>query len=357
MDIRNNTFSPHIHWTGSTLILLDQSRLPGEITYINCCESGQVVEAIKRMQVRGAPALGAVAAFAILLAARTAIDRTPQIEIQELCHLLRDTAHQLKTSRPTAVNLFWAVDRMLRLVDQADLFQTANVLFENLHDETWDIYQEDLAMNKRLSDFGQQLILPNSRILTHCNAGALATTGWGTALGVVKAAHQASKNISVWATETRPLLQGARLTVWELLKHNIPTTLITDNMAGFLMKLGKIDLVLVGADRIARNGDVANKIGTYTLAVLAKAHQIPFYVAAPESTIDFSIADGSFIPIEERNPDEVRTCMGTLVTCPDVDAYNPAFDITPAELITALITDRGIVSPPLAESLRQTFGT
>lgn len=308
-----------MRWTGGRLELLDQRRLPEETIYVVCETAAATATAIRDMVVRGAPAIGCAAAFGIVLDAQRGADPT--------------AAHAvLAQSRPTAVNLFWALERMRGAVDPEA--------------EALAIYAEDIAANRRMGDFGAALIPEGARIMTHCNAGALATAGHGTALGVIRSARDAGKSISVLANETRPYLQGARLTAWEMVEEHIPVTLITDNMAGHLMSRGEVDLVIVGADRIAANGDTANKIGTYTLAVLAERHGLPFYVAAPISTFDMAIADGSLIPIEERPGDEVTGYRDTRWAPQGVRVRNPAFDVTPADLITAIITERGVLAAP-----------
>jgi methylthioribose-1-phosphate isomerase len=273
---------------------------------------------------------------------------------EEFLQYLRKTAELLASTRPTAVNLFWALQRMLNVIERAgalDVSELKALIIQEAH----NIFIEDVAMNKRIGNYGNELIPAGARILTHCNAGALATAGYGTALGVIRAAHDAGKEISVFADETRPLLQGARLTAWELMQDGIPVTLITDNMAGYLMKKGMIDLAIVGADRITANGDVANKIGTYTVAVLCKEHNIPFYVAAPASTVDMSLATGDDITIEERHPEEVTAVFGQEVAPKGVKVLNPAFDVTPNEIITAIITDRGVIKPPFIDNMKRLF--
>lgn len=335
----------------ATLELIDQSKLPIQISYIKCTNYMEVAHAIKNMQVRGAPAIGVAAAFGLVLAAKNCVSKSHS----EFIEKLENANKILAQTRPTAVNLFWALNRMANLIDTKK-DKTNGELYTVLLQEAQNIWAEDLAMNKRMGQLALELIPDNARILTHCNAGGLATAGYGTALGVIRAAHEAGKQIQVWVDETRPLLQGARLTAWELTEDNIPATLICDNMAGYLMQKNLVDLIVVGADRIAANGDVANKIGTYSLAVLAKAHQIPFYVAAPTSTIDLSIATGSHIPIEERDSDEVRFVYDQQIAPKEIPVFNPAFDTTPHELITAIITDKGIVKKPYRENLQQLFG-
>jgi methylthioribose-1-phosphate isomerase len=341
-----------MRWTEEgCLELLDQTRLPLEIKYLKCTDYPDVAGAIKCLAVRGAPAIGAAAAYGLALAAQ----RIKAGAKEEFVANVEEVARQLAATRPTAVNLSWALERLLqklRGVDSGDPGALRAALLEEAH----AIYSEDVAGNRKMGEYGQELIPDGARILTHCNAGALATAGYGTALGVIRAAREAGKNVSVFADETRPLLQGARLTAWEMLQEGIPVTLITDNMAGYLMAMKKVDLVIVGADRIAANGDVANKIGTYGVAVLAGEHGIPFYVAAPLSTVDLSLPAGDRIPIEEREHHEVTSFAGQPVAPPGVKVWNPAFDVTPNRLVTAIITDRGVVYPPYTENLKKIFG-
>lgn len=339
-----------MRWEDGVLLLLDQTRLPGKVEYIQCRDHETVAEAIRSLRVRGAPAIGAAAAYGLVLGVLAARPRNRQ----EFLARAREVAGVLASTRPTAVNLTWALNRLLHKLETT-LSQDTRELTELLINEAQAIYQEDREGNKRIGRYGQELVPHGARILTHCNAGALATAGYGTALGVIRAAREAGKRVSVYASETRPLLQGARLTAWELLQENIPVTLITDNMAAYLMARGMVDLVVVGADRIASNGDVANKIGTYGLAVLAREHGVPFYVAAPLSTIDLSLDSGKDIPIEERRPEEVTHLAGIPVAPRGIKVWNPAFDITPARLITAIITDQGVARPPYRESLAGLF--
>lgn len=328
--------------------LIDQTKLPMHIQYVKCTSYVEVANAIKSMQVRGAPAIGVAAAFGMALAAK---------EFQDSPNILQDLAvahRELAATRPTAVNLFWALERVYKKLEA--LKNHANrEIYEGLLQEAKDILAEDLAMNRKMGELALPLIPQGARILTHCNAGGLATAGYGTALGVIRAAHENGKNIQVWVDETRPLLQGSRLTAFELSEDNIPATLICDNMAGYLMQKGMVDLVIVGADRIAANGDVANKIGTYSVAVLAKEHNIPFYVAAPTSTIDLAIEKGEDIPIEERSADEVRFIYDQQIAPREIPVFNPAFDVTPGRLITAIITDQGIAKAPYREHLKKIF--
>jgi methylthioribose-1-phosphate isomerase len=336
-----------IEWTEAGVVMLDQKLLPGQEIYHTYSDYRDVAEAIRSMVIRGAPAIGIAAAMGIALG----IKHSPARSIEDLDATFEAICEAISSTRPTAVNLFWAVDRMKSVYGQvrpAGMEKLRSALIA----ECLAMHGEDIDSNKAMGRFGQELIPENARILTHCNAGALATAGYGTALGVVRAAVEAGKQIQVFADETRPFLQGARLTAWELQKDCIPVTIITDNMAGYFMQKGNIDCVIVGADRIAANGDVANKIGTYTVAVLAKENNIPFFVAAPISTIDFTIPEGRFIRIEERDPDEVRKIQGVSITPENAQVANPAFDVTPSRYISAIVTDRGIARPPYAESLR-----
>jgi methylthioribose-1-phosphate isomerase len=338
-----------VKYTQGKLLLLDQTRLPLQVEYIECLDYTCVADAIRTMKVRGAPAIGVAAAYGLVLAAHQFKD----LAQEQFLLKIREALHELKQTRPTAVNLFWALDRMSEILHKE--ITDVNLTIEMLEQEAILIQKEDLAMNIKMGDFGQELIPRESRILTHCNAGALATAGFGTALGVIRAAFKKGKVKNVYVDETRPLLQGSRLTAFELMKEGIPVTLITDNMAGFLMQQGKIDCVIVGADRISANGDVANKIGTYSVAVLAHYHHIPFYVAAPQSTFDLSLKAGNAIPIENRDPDEVRK-MGQVWTAPrEVKVENPAFDVTPHHLITAIITDQGIIKPDFSVNIKRMF--
>ena len=323
-----------LRWTGDALELLDQRALPERIEYVACRTASDTARAIREMVVRGAPAIGCAAAFGIALDAGRGVGLEAGFEA-------------LAASRPTAVNLFWALDRMRRTLEQHGA--------SALEREAIAIFEEDLAVNRAIGAHGAKLVPDHARIMTHCNAGALATAGHGTALGVIRSARDQGKAISVVANETRPYLQGARLTAWEMVQEQIPVTLVTDNMAGYLMSRGEIDLLIVGADRVAANGDVANKIGTYTLAVLARRHALPFYVAAPLSTFDLSIADGASIPIEERAADEVTGYRGIRWAPNGVAVRNPAFDVTPADLVTGLITERGVLSAPSRTGIAELF--
>jgi methylthioribose-1-phosphate isomerase len=337
-----------IEWTPEGVRMIDQTRLPTEELYPVFTTYLAVAEAIRTMVVRGAPAIGVAAAMGI---ARGMLDSAAR-NYEEADREFRRIAETMAGTRPTAVNLFWAVDRMTRVfqglvADGTDL----DAIRQRLVDEALAIQTEDIESNRRMGAFGQELMPASGTVLTHCNAGALATAGYGTALGVIRAAVEHGKRLRVLADETRPFLQGARLTAWELWKDEIDVRVIADNMAGAFMRQGMIDVVVVGADRIARNGDVANKIGTYTVAVLARQHEIPFYVAAPLSTVDLSIASGSDIPIEQRDSEEVTSFRGIRVVPEEVGAFNPAFDVTPHELVSAIITDRGVARAPFGESL------
>jgi methylthioribose-1-phosphate isomerase len=337
-----------IEWTKDGIVMIDQRKLPTVEEYPVFKTYEEVAEAIRVMVVRGAPAIGVAAAMGVALGVRDCNARNIA-ELQEEFKKITDT---LAGTRPTAVNLFWAIERMKRCfqevaTDGADKRAVADRLIQ----EALAIQAEDIESNKRMGRFGQALLPNSGTILTHCNAGALATAGYGTALGVIRAAVENGKHLRVLADETRPFLQGARLTAWELWKDDIDVRVISDNMAGSFMRQGLIDAVIVGADRIAANGDVANKIGTYPVAVLAKQHDIPFYVAAPFSTLDLKIPDGSHIPIEQRDPTEVTHIGGVRVVPDGVSVFNPAFDVTPHHFVTAIITDRGVAEAPYTESL------
>lgn len=332
------------------LEVLDQSLLPGEKKYHVYDNYEDVAQAIATMKVRGAPAIGVAAAYGIALAAYS----YPDADKKGFIKYLERASAVLASTRPTAVNLFWALDKMKTTWENNTSLDIAKQK-QALQKEALRIAEEDLMLNKRMGQYGNELIPPNAVILTHCNAGALATAGYGTALGVIRAAHECGKKIQAFADETRPLLQGARLTVWELMEDGIPVTLITDSMAAYLMQQDKIDLVIVGADRITAQGDVANKIGTYGLAVAAHYHGVPFYVAAPRSTIDMNLDFGHEIPIEERAPEEIRRVGNVLLAPADVPVYNPAFDVTPAKLVTAIITEAGVVRPPYPSAIKRLF--
>ncbi|HEV8037606.1 MAG TPA: S-methyl-5-thioribose-1-phosphate isomerase [Bryobacteraceae bacterium] len=331
-----------IQWTSSGVVMIDQTRLPHEETYVTCTDYKQVAEAIRSMVIRGAPAIGVAAAMGIALGMQQA---ESAVEFDEICDALART-------RPTAVNLFWAIERMRRLYSELQSRSIEDIRAK-LVAEAQQIRLEDIAINECIGKNGAPLIPDGKTVLTHCNAGALATAGYGTALGVIRAAVASGKKIDVFADETRPFLQGARLTVWELQHDHIPATLITDNMAGHFLHSGRIGCVVVGADRIAANGDVANKIGTYSVAVLAKENGVPFYVAAPISTLDLRLTSGDQIPIEQRAASEVTHVQGVPVAPDGTAVENPAFDVTPHRYVTAIVTERGVTRPPYLESLRK----
>ncbi|MCX5846000.1 MAG: S-methyl-5-thioribose-1-phosphate isomerase [Deltaproteobacteria bacterium] len=336
-----------IYWEDDAVVMIDQNALPHEEKCVTCRRYEDVAAAIKDMTVRGAPAIGVAAAMGIALGM---LNLCPSSK-EDIRTAFNEICSEFARTRPTARNLFWAIERMKKRFAEAPLSHPDKIK-KTLVDEAIRICEEDIAINRRMGIHGRSLIQDGDTILTHCNAGALATAGYGTALGVIRAACEEGKKVYVYVDETRPVLQGARLTAWELMKENIPATLITDSMAGFLMKQGRISKVIVGADRIAANGDAANKIGTYSLAVLAKEHNIPFYIAAPVSTIDMSVSNGDEIPIEERNREEVTTIRGVQVAPEGVDVYNPAFDVTPNCYLTAIITEGGIAVPPYLESIK-----
>jgi methylthioribose-1-phosphate isomerase len=340
---------PTIEWNDDYVVMIDQRKLPGAEIYVKCKTPKDVAKAIKTMVIRGAPAIGVAAAMGLALGVRQSKETgTTKLaaEFYKLCELMAET-------RPTAVNLFWAINRMKRVfAEAAGSGQSVAQIKETLKAEAGQIHDEDLASCRAMGAHGASVVPETARVLTHCNAGALATAGYGTALGVIRGAVEQGKKVAVFADETRPFLQGARLTAWELTRDGIDTTVITDNMSGAMMRDGHVDLVVVGADRIAANGDVANKIGTYTVAVLAREHGIPFYVAAPVSTIDLATADGTQIPIEERNAKEVSHLGALRVTPEAAHIRNPAFDVTPNKYVTAIITEQGIARAPYLESLR-----
>ena len=342
---------PTLEWTDSGVRFIDQTKLPMEETYVTCKTHQQVADVIRNMVVRGAPAIGVAAAMGIALGVQNS--KAPSVvelepEFEAICGVIGKT-------RPTAVNLFWAIARMRGKFESLRVRPLPQIK-QALIEEAKRMHAEDIAANQAMGRHGAALMPASGGVLTHCNAGALATCGYGTALGVIRAAVEQGKKIHVYADETRPFLQGSRLTAWELLKDGIPTTVISDNMAGAMMKQGKISAVVVGADRIAANGDVANKIGTYTVAILAREHDIPFYVAAPFSTIDLATPDGGKSPIEQRNPAEVTHIAGKQMAPDGVGVENPAFDVTPAKYVTAIITERGIAREPYVESLREIAG-
>jgi len=322
--------------------MLDQTLLPSQVKYETCTSYTEVANAIKTMIIRGAPAIGVAAAMGVAIGVQKSND--PDADFATICDTLAAT-------RPTAVNLFWGIERMKRLYNGLN-GQSIDIKRQKLIEEAIRVREEDIAICKEIGRHGAPLVPDNKTVLTHCNAGALATAGYGTALGVIRAAVESGKAIDVFADETRPFLQGARLTAWELMQDSIPTTLITDNMAGHFLKSGRIGCVVVGADRIAANGDVANKIGTYSVAVLAKENGIPFYVAAPISTLDLTLTDGSQIPIEERAAIEVTSVFGVPVAPEGVNVCNPAFDVTPNKYVTGIITEHGVATAPFTESLR-----
>ena len=338
-------------WRDGALRIIDQTLLPGELRHVELATVADVWDAIKTLQVRGAPAIGICAAFGVLVAVRACDSASRSAFVRTAC----EAADYLATSRPTAVNLFWALDRMRGICTHADGETTAAELFGWLESEAMAILAEDRDIGRRIGEAGAHLIGEGMGVLTHCNAGALATGGCGTALAPLFHARADGTAFRVYADETRPLFQGARLTTWELQRAGIDVTLICDNMAAQVMREGKIDIVIVGADRVAANGDTANKIGTYGLAVLAQAHGIPFYVAIPSSTLDISLPDGAAIPIEQRDPEEITHAFGRRLAPEGVHVYNPAFDITPAHLIAGIITEQGILDPPFETALRRSL--
>src|SRR5215470_16184657 len=343
---------PTIAREADAVVMIDQRKLPSQEIYVRCKTAAEVAKAIRTMVIRGAPAIGVAAAMGIALGMRKSKATGTQkfaAEFQNICDLMAAT-------RPTAVNLFWAIDRMKRTFSAAvQAGESVDQIKDRLDHDAALIHDEDVASCRAMGAFGAEVVPADAKILTHCNAGALATAGYGTALGVIRGAVEQGKAVSVFADETRPFLQGARLTAWELVRDGINTTVITDNMAGALMRQGKVNFVVVGADRIAANGDTANKIGTYSVAVLAREHQIPFYVAAPLSTIDLQTPDGAHIPIEERNAKEVTHVGGSQLAPEGAHVWNPAFDVTPHHLIAGIITERGIFRAPYTESLVRAF--
>ncbi|MCA1559034.1 MAG: S-methyl-5-thioribose-1-phosphate isomerase [Acidobacteria bacterium] len=344
---------PTLEWQGDVIVMVDQRKLPGQEIYVRCRTAPEVARAIRTMIIRGAPAIGVAAAMGIALGMRRSTAKGTRqfaVEFQKTCDMMAAT-------RPTAINLFWAIDRMKRtFAEGAHAGESPDELAARLENEARAIHDEDVASCRAMGRVGAALVPDGARVLTHCNAGALATAGYGSALGVIRAAVEQGKHVAVIADETRPFLQGARLTAWELLRDGIKTTVITESMAGPLMRAGDIDLVIVGADRIAANGDTANKIGTYTVAVLAHAHELPFYIAAPLSTIDLSTPDGEHIPIEERDQRELTHLGSSRLTPVGATIRNPAFDVTPHRYIAGIITEKGIIRPPYTESLRDAFG-
>jgi methylthioribose-1-phosphate isomerase len=339
---------PTIEWKDDVIVMVDQRKLPSAEVYVQCKTAQDVAKAIKTMVIRGAPAIGVAAAMGIALG----MERSKQTGTRQFAAEFQKTCDLMAATRPTAVNLFWAIERMKRTFSAGALAgESVDQLKTRLRADAQKIHDEDVASCRAIGAHGATLIPDEARVLTHCNAGALATAGYGTALGVIRGAIEAGKRVKVLADETRPFLQGSRLTAWELMKDGIDTTVITDSMAGALMRDEQIDLVVVGADRIAANGDTANKIGTYTVAVLAREHGIPFYVAAPWSTVDLSTVDGSHIPIEERHRKEVTHVGSNQVAPEGAQIRNPAFDVTPHRFITAIITERGIFHPPFLKTL------
>lgn len=365
-------------WERGSLLLLDQTQLPSSVEWIRCTEYRRVIAAIRRLEVRGAPAIGAAAAFAMVLAWRQSAAMLPEdkrdsetpvtytrqnpgaasasalptSEDQEVWDAFIRARQELDAARPTAVNLSWATRLMYTAAcEMQKEGLSAGQIDSRLEQLALRVYEQDISRNRKIGEQGATLLPENAVILTHCNAGALATCGWGTALGVIRSAHAQGRVKMVYADETRPLLQGSRLTAWELRQDHIPVTTITDNMAAWVMKTKGVNCVITGADRIAANGDTANKIGTYGIALLARAHGIPFYVAAPASTFDFTLPDGDGIPIEERSPEEVRSFRGAVSAPSDVPVFNPAFDVTPAGLITGIITEYGVLKPPLENAI------
>jgi len=343
---------PTISREADAVVMVDQRKLPAQEVYVRCRTAPEVARAIRTMVIRGAPAIGVAAAMGIALGMRNSRATGTQkfaAEFQRVCDLMAAT-------RPTAVNLFWAIDRMKRTFAAAvQAGESVDQIKDRLDREAQKIHDEDVDSCRAMGSFGADIVPADARVLTHCNAGALATAGYGTALGVIRGAVEQGKHVVVYADETRPFLQGARLTAWELVRDGIQTTVITDNMSGALMRQGKVDLVVVGADRIAANGDTANKIGTYGVAVLAREHKIPFYVAAPLSTIDLATPDGDHIPIEERSPREVTHVGGAQMAPDGALVWNPAFDVTPNHFIAGIITERGIFRAPYTESLKRAF--
>jgi len=333
-----------IEWKNDRVIMIDQRLLPQREVYRVYRDYLEVADAIRSMVIRGAPAIGVAAAMGTALGALAAKEKSFDREFEKIVSTLAKT-------RPTAVNLFWALEQMRR-VFRENRAAGVTAVRSALKHEAQKIYYQDIEANKQLGKFGAQMLGDAKRVMTHCNAGALATAGYGTALGVIRALKEEGKKFEVWVNETRPFLQGARLTAWELKKEKIPATLVTDNMVGYLMQKGEVDAVVVGCDRVAANGDVANKIGTYTVAVLAQRHRVPFYVAGPTSSIDLECPSGAEIPIEQRDPKEVSQIFGKQIAPKGMKVYNPAFDVTPQELISAIITEKGVIRPPYQQNIR-----
>src|SRR5881409_1037891 len=343
---------PTIAREPDAIVMVDQRKLPAEEIYVRCKTAAEVARAIKTMVIRGAPAIGVAAAMGLAIGMR----RSSATGTQKFAAEFHTTCELMAATRPTAVNLFWAIERMRKsFAAAAQAGESVDQIKDRLDAEAASIHDEDVASCRAMGAFGADVVPAQARVLTHCNAGALATAGYGTALGVIRGAVERGKRVAVFADETRPFFQGARLTAWELVRDGIDTTIITDNMSGALMRQGRVDLVVVGADRIAANGDTANKIGTYSVAVLAREHNIPFYVAAPLSTIDLDTPDGNGIPIEERSAREVTHLAGSQLTPDGASVRNPAFDVTPHRLIAGIITERGIFRPPYTESLKRAF--
>jgi methylthioribose-1-phosphate isomerase len=339
---------PTIEWRGKHVRMIDQRKIPNKVEWYSCRGYRDVIKGIEAMVIRGAPAIGVAAAMGLAMGAASIRAKSFDAFRDRFKHMADD----MSKARPTAVNLRWAVERMSRLVEQGTA-GSVEAIKRDLRRESEKILAEDIEINKKIGRHGQRLVPRKGTILTHCNAGSLATGGYGTALGVVRAAHEAGKDVSVLADETRPWLQGLRLTAFELMQEKIPVTVIADNAAGSFMRRNKVDLVVTGADRIAANGDVANKIGTYQVAVLAKENRIPFYVAAPLSTIDLTLASGDLIPVEERDPQEISHLGGKEIGPPGVQAANPAFDITPSKYVTAIISEKGIIKPPYRTGIKK----
>lgn len=355
--MNNQPSCPQLHtdlkpvsWDDGKVVLIDQTRIPDEFVVLEYTDYHDVVRAICDMQVRGAPAIGVAAALGIALAAQT-MDAS---DSDEFMRRLEGITEEFRRTRPTAVNLFWAIDRMLKTA-RANLHRPVDELRQSLINEALEVLQDDIKINRTLGRYGAELLHDGDTVLTHCNAGALATAGYGTALGVIRAAVEQGKHVRVIADETRPRLQGMKLTAWELHQSGIPVTIITDNMAGYVMRKGMVNCAVVGADRIAANGDTANKVGTYGVAVLCRAHGIPFYVAAPMSTVDLSIPDGDHIPIEERCQTEVTHIGPTRIAPEGVPVLNPAFDVTPADYIAGIITEYGVLRPPYTQTLAEAY--
>ena len=349
-----------IEWTAAGVVMIDQTKLPGEEVYLNCQSYEAVANAIRTMVIRGAPAIGVAAAMGVALGVRQAVEKldsaggpTSKEAGASLDQQMNDICSTLAATRPTAVNLFWAIDRMRKLYETLrSEGKSLGAVADALVQEALEVRIKDVEINRAIGKHGAALLPQEAAVMTHCNAGVLATAGYGTALGVIRAAVEGGNPVAVFANETRPFMQGARLTVWELQQDNIPVTLLTDNMAGHVLSSGRVNAVVVGADRIAGNGDVANKIGTYSVAVLAKENGIPFYVAAPISTLDLSLASGKEIPIEERDPSEVTHVQGLQVAPPKTAVLNPAFDVTPNRYVTAIITEHGVARAPYETTLR-----